>query len=166
MSAMRLSDGVEWAVHLCGVLAVVPSGRGLPGAKLAEFHDLPPAYLAKHLQALSRAGIVSAERGVKGGYRLGRAPSAISLLDIVLAIEGTLPAFRCSEIRQRGPCAAGPSACRKACPIARAFLTADAAWRRALARVSLAQMNAMAAAEAFDDKRREEFRAWLTAAMR
>ncbi|MGH6991101.1 MAG: Rrf2 family transcriptional regulator, partial [Stellaceae bacterium] len=56
---MRISDGVEWAVHLCGVLAAAPVGRGLPGAKLAEFHDLPPAYLAKHLQALSRAGIVT-----------------------------------------------------------------------------------------------------------
>jgi Rrf2 family protein len=97
---MRISEGVEWAVHLCGVLAAAPEGRGLLRAKLAEFHDLPPAYLAKHLQALSRAGIVTAGRRVKSGYRLGRAPSRISL---VLAIEGVEPAFRCTEIRQRGP---------------------------------------------------------------
>jgi len=77
---MRISDGVEWAIHLCGVLAAVPEGRGVPGARLAEFHDLPPAYLAKHLQALSRAGIVAADRGVNGGYRLGRAAAKISLL--------------------------------------------------------------------------------------
>jgi Rrf2 family protein len=163
---MRISDGVEWAVHLCGVLAAVPEGRGVPGARLAEFHDLPPAYLAKHLQALSRAGIVTADRGVKGGYRLGRAPSKISLLDIVLAIEGSQPAFRCAEIRQRGPCAAPPWACRKACAIARAFHAAEAAWRRALAGVTVADMNAAAAAESFDDKRRREFRAWLTDALR
>src|SRR5438552_4655204 len=111
---MRMSDGVEWAVHLCGVLAAAPEGRGLPAAKLAEFHELPPAYLAKHLQALSHAGIVTADRGVKGGYRLGRVPAKISLLDIVLAIEGPQPAFRCTEIRQRGPCPTPPSACRKA----------------------------------------------------
>src|SRR5215831_16388076 len=128
LSAMRLSDGVEWAVHLCGVLAAVPAGRGVPGARLAEFHDLPPAYMAKHLQALSRAGIVQADRGVNGGYRLARAPAQISLLDIVLAIEGAQPAFRCTEIRQRGPCPAAPSACRTACPIARAFHAAEAAW--------------------------------------
>lgn len=161
---MRISDGVEWAVHLCGVLAAAPEGRSVPGARLAEFHDLPPAYLAKHLQALSRAGIVTADRGVKGGYRLGRAPSAISLLDIVLAIEGSQPAFRCQEIRQRGPCAVPPTACRKACPIARAFLAAETAWRQALAGVTLAELNAVASAEAFDDKRRREFRAWLAAA--
>jgi Rrf2 family protein len=162
---MRIGDGVEWAIHLCGVLASVPAGRGVPGARLAEFHDLPPAYLAKHLQALSRAGIVTADRGVKGGYRLKRAPSKISLLDIVLAIEGPLPAFRCSEIRQSGPCPAPPSACRKACAIARAFSTAEAAWRQALAGVTVADMNAAAVAESFDDKRRRQFRAWLTAAL-
>ena len=163
---MRISDGVEWAIHLCGVLAAAPEGRGLPGAKLAEFHELPPAYLAKHLQALSRAGIFTAGRGVKGGYRLGRPAARISLLDIVLAIEGSQPAFRCTEIRQRGPCAAAPSACRKPCAIARAFLAAEVAWRHALAQVTVADMNAAAAAESFDDKRRREFRAWLANALR
>jgi Rrf2 family protein len=163
---MRISDGVEWAVHLCGVLTAVPEGRGVPSARLAEFHDLPPAYLAKHLQALSRAGIVTADRGVKGGYRLGRPPSKISLLDIVLAIEGPEPAFRCAEIRQRGPCPAPPSACRKACPIARAFLQAEAAWRDALAGVTVAEMAAVAAADSFDEERRRRFRAWLASAMR
>lgn len=162
---MRMSDGVEWAVHLCGILAAAPEGRGLPRAKLAEFHDLPPAYLAKHLQALSRAGIVTSERGAKGGYRLGRAPAKVSLLDIVLAIEGQRPAFRCNEIRQRGPCAAPPSSCRKTCPIARAFLEAEAAWRQALAGVSLAEI-VLAGAEAFDDKRRRAFRTWLAEALR
>jgi len=162
---MRISDGVEWAIHVCGVLAAAPEGRSVPGAKLAEFHALPPAYLAKHLQALSRAGIVTADRGAKGGYRLGRAPAKISLLDIVLAIEGAQPAFRCTEIRQRGPCPAPPSACRKACPIARAFLAAEDAWRQALAGVTVADMNAAAAAESFDDKRRRDFRTWLAGAL-
>ena len=162
---MRIGDGVEWAIHLCAVLAAVPEGRGVAGARLAEFHDLPPAYLAKHLQALSRAGIVMADRGVKGGYRLARAPTKISLLDIVLALEGPEPAFRCTEIRQRGPCAAPPAACRSACAIARAFLAAETAWRRVLAGVSVAEMAAVAAAESFDDKRRRQFRAWLEAAL-
>jgi Rrf2 family protein len=162
---MRISDGVEWAVHLCGVLAAVPEGRGVPGARLAEFHDLPPAYLAKHLQALSRAGIVTADRGVKGGYRLARAPAEISLLHIVLAIEGEQPAFRCTEIRQRGPCPAPASACRKACPIAHAFLEAEAAWRQALAGVTIAEMKEVAAAESFDARRRRQFQGWLAAAL-
>ncbi|MBO9698229.1 MAG: Rrf2 family transcriptional regulator [Sphingopyxis sp.] len=161
-----MSDGVEWAVHVCGVLAAAPKGQGVPGLKLAEFHELPPAYLAKQLQALSRAGIVAADRGVKGGYRLARAPSDISLLDIVLAIEGTGPVFRCTEIRQRGPCPTPPAACRRICPIARAFLAAEAVWRTSLAGVSIAEMNRAAAAESFDDKRRHQFEAWIADAAR
>jgi Rrf2 family protein len=165
MSAMRSSEGVEWAVHLCGVLAATPAGRTLPGVKLAEFHDLPPAYLAKHLQALSRAGIVVAERGAKGGYRLARSPAETTLLDIVVAIDGPELLFRCTEIRQRGPCAAPPAACKRACPIAQAFLKADAAWRVALKDVTLADMVVAAVSEAFDPKRRNTFRSWLEGAM-
>ena len=108
---MRIAEGVEWAVHLCGVLGVVPAGFDLPAGRLAEFHELPRAYLAKHLQALSRAGIVRANRGVSGGYRLAKPAANITLLDITLAIEGSEPAFRCTEIRQQGPCAAAPAAC-------------------------------------------------------
>ena len=88
------------------------------------------------------------------------------MLDIVFAIDGARPAFRCAEIRQRGPCAAAPSACRKACPIAAAFLAAEAAWRHALAVVTLAEINALAGAEAFDDKRRKAFQGWLLIALR
>src|ERR1700753_1428274 len=166
MSAMRISEGVEWSVHLCGVLGVAPKGRGLPGSKLAEYYALPAAYLAKHLQALSRAAIVTADRGAKGGYRLARRPSEISLLDITLAIEGDEPHFRCTEIRQRGPCAAPASACKKACPIARAFMAAEQAWRDSLAQVSLAEIIRTAPIEAFEPKRLDAFRAWLSDAIR
>ena len=102
---MKLSDGVEWALHCCTVLALVPPDSALPAAKLAEFHGVPAAYLAKHMQALARAGIVESLPGARGGYRLSRPAADITLLDVVLAVEGTTPAFRCTEIRQRGPAA-------------------------------------------------------------
>ena len=69
---MRLSDGVEWALHCCTLLALLPPDRPLPASRLAEFHEVPPAYLAKHLQALSRAGIIESMPGRHGGYRLAR----------------------------------------------------------------------------------------------
>ena len=69
---MQLGEGVEWALHCCTVLALVPPDRTLPAARLAEFHGVPPAYLAKHLQALAQAGIVESVPGRKGGYRLVR----------------------------------------------------------------------------------------------
>ena len=50
---MQLGEGVEWALHCCTVLALVPPHQVMPAAKLAEFHQVPAAYLAKHLQQLS-----------------------------------------------------------------------------------------------------------------
>jgi Rrf2 family protein len=130
---VQLSDGVEWAVHACAVLAVVPQGSLLPAARLAEFHELPPAYMAKHLQALAGAGIVTSVPGRRGGYRLARPAGDITVLEIVQAIEGHAPAFRCSEIRQRGPAAVEPEHYRAPCAIARLMWDAEAAWREVLA---------------------------------
>jgi Rrf2 family protein len=137
---MKLSDGVEWAIHSCTMLALLPEGWALPAARLAEFHGVPPAYLAKHLQAMSRAGIVESVQGPKGGYRLAQASGDITLLDVVDAVEGDTQAFRCTEIRQRGPAAVAASSYRKRCGIARAMDRAEAAWRRELAAQTIADL--------------------------
>jgi Rrf2 family protein len=129
---MKMSEGVEWGMHCCVLLAVVPDGATLPAARLAEFHSVPAAYLSKHLQALSRSGIVESVPGKRGGYRLARAPEEITLLEVVEAIEGADPAFRCSEIRQRGPTARPPGEYRGLCGIARAMQRAEEAWRAEL----------------------------------
>jgi Rrf2 family protein len=114
---MKLSEGVEWALHCCTVLALVPEGRALPASRLAEFHGVPTAYLAKHLQALSRAGVIESVPGQRGGYRLARPADEITLYDVVSAVEGSAPAFRCTEIRQRGPAGLEPSAYPLPCAI-------------------------------------------------
>lgn len=137
---VRLSDGVEWALHCCTVLAVLPPETALPAARLAEFHGVPGAYLAKHLQALSRAGILESVAGQRGGYRLAKAPDEITLLDVVDAVEGTAPLFRCTEIRQRGPAAMGRREYRSPCGIASAMREAEDAWRDSLQRQTIADM--------------------------
>ncbi len=136
-----MSDGVEWAVHCCTVLAALPGHQALPSARLAEFHEVPPAYLAKHLQATTVAGITASLPGPKGGYRLARSAAEITLLDIVLAVDGEGAAFRCSEIRQRGPAASpGSHAYRRPCGIARAMWRAEDAWRAELSATSIADI--------------------------
>lgn len=134
---MRLNEGVEWSLHCCTILALVPADGALPAAALAEFHGVPPAYLAKHLQALSRAGIVESVAGRHGGYRLARPAADVTLLDVVLAVEGDEPAFRCAEIRQRGPAALAVEDYRAPCAIARAMWEAERAWRNQLASTTL-----------------------------
>ncbi|MEO9462087.1 MAG: Rrf2 family transcriptional regulator [Marinomonas sp.] len=145
---MQLSKGVEWAVHSCTMMAVLPEGRGLSADALAQFFDVPSAYLAKQLQALRRADIVQSVRGQGGGYRLARGVDAISLWDIVAAIEGSAPAFRCTEIRQNGPCGLAKKDCKRPCEINSAFQEAEAAWRDVLKSRSLADINAEVAGNA------------------
>jgi Rrf2 family protein len=137
---MKIGEGVEWALHCCVLLAVLPPQRTLPAARLAEFHGVPPAYLAKHLQALSRADIVESVPGPKGGYRLARPATDISTLDVVEAVEGGEDAFRCTEIRQQGPCAGPPERYAKTCGIATTMAAAEAAWRSVLRAKTLAEI--------------------------
>jgi Rrf2 family protein len=135
---MRMSDGVEWALHVASLLAVVPPDKGMTAAKLAEFHGVPGAYLAKHLQALTRAGVFEAVPGRGGGYRLARPAKDITVLDVVEAVEGRTRAFECSEIRQRGPAGGGPkSDYRGVCGIAKVMYDAEAAYRDELRKVTV-----------------------------
>jgi Rrf2 family protein len=73
----------------------------LPSSRdLAEYQGLPPAYVAKIFTRLEKAGLVISEAGLRGGYRLARKPAAITVLDVVDALEGDKPLFRCREIRR------------------------------------------------------------------
>ncbi|EHJ98284.1 MULTISPECIES: RrF2 family transcriptional regulator [Rhizobium/Agrobacterium group] len=137
---MKLGDGVEQAIHSVGMLAGLSEGGVLSAAALAEFHGVSTSYLLKHLQLLSGAGIVSTVPGPKGGYRLARTTDKITLLDIVLAVEGPQPAFRCAEIRQRGPNPLPGRYFTKPCGINAAMLKAEKAYRAELAKTSIADI--------------------------
>lgn len=162
---MRMNEGVEWALHVCTVLALVPEGRAMPATRLAEFHGVPGPYLAKQLQALAAAGIVRSVPGRRGGYRLAKAPADITLLDVVDAVDGGEPAFRCTEIRQRGPAALEPSAYRRPCGIARAMWAAEDAWRRELAARTVADLLAGLAVDVPSDAARKGA-AWFSEVLR
>ncbi|MFB6808194.1 RrF2 family transcriptional regulator [Streptomyces sp. NPDC056387] len=135
---MKLSGGVEWALHCCVVLTAAT--EPVPAARLALLHDVSPSYLAKQMQALSRAGLVTSVQGKTGGYALTRAASEITVLDVVQAVDGASPAFVCTEIRQRGPLGTPPEECTKPCGVARVMWAADAAWRASLQGVTIADL--------------------------
>ena len=126
---MKHSEGLEWAVHACTLLAALPPAIALPARLLAEFFELPEPYLAKQMQKLSRAGIVETRRGPRGGYALARLAAEITLLQMVEAIDGAERHFRCSEIRRCGPSAVPGAKYTKPCGIARSMWRAEAAWR-------------------------------------
>jgi Rrf2 family protein len=139
---VKLSDGVEWGLHAAVLLGFLAPDTALPTARIAEYHGVPAAYLAKHLQAMSRAGLLESVQGPRGGYRLARPPDRISMLEVVEAIDGFEPAFRCTEIRRRGPAARPAREYPLPCAIHVVMNDADAAWRRELEQVSVADLMA------------------------
>lgn len=161
---MRFGEGVEWAAHCTVVLATLPDRSALPAARLAEYHGIPAPYLAKSLQALMHAGIVASAPGRRGGYRLARPPAEITLFDVVEAIEGPEPFFRCTEIRRRGPTAMPARAYSASCAITAAMGRAEAAWREELQAVTVAAIVSEVAATA-PGQAREKTAVWLGAVL-
>ena len=138
---MKLSEGVEQAIHSVLLLSGLAIDGVLPATALAEYHGVSTSYLLKHLQALAGAGLLLSVPGPKGGYRLAREASRISLLDIVLAIEGPEPAFRCAEIRKRGPSPIATHFHKAPCGVNVAMLRAEKAYRAELEKVSIADLS-------------------------
>jgi len=137
---MRLPEGTEWALHCLWLLAFTAPDDALATRRLAEFYDLPEAYLAKTLTALVRAGLLSATSGPRGGFRLARPAETITVADVVEAVEGRGAIFRCTEIRQRGPVPLTGAACRRPCGIAKVMDRAERAWWAELAATTIAEL--------------------------
>ena len=128
---MRLSPAAELAVRGTVVLAE-EFGRGpIALQSICDRRDLPKQYLIKIFSSLSRAGIVHAIRGKKGGYVLTRAPAEISLLEVIEAIDGRIELNYCQQ---------EPPQCEDLeCPIRPLWGELQHIVRSKLARMSLAQ---------------------------
>lgn len=154
---MKLSEGVEWGLHCLLLLTQAPDGTALSRRALAEHYGLPEAYLAKHLQSLTAAGVLRATSGPKGGYRLARPAAEITVLDVLDAVEGPASPFVCQEIRQQGVMPLPPEQCRRPCAIAVVMAHAQQAWRTSLQAVSLSELAGQVPAPV-REKQRARFR--------
>lgn len=83
---MALTQTAEYALRAVVWLAQNP---GAPQTKveIAAATQVPSAYLAKVFQPLVRSGLIAGQRGIGGGYSLVKAPSEISLLDVVNEVD-------------------------------------------------------------------------------
>jgi Rrf2 family protein len=137
---VKLPESTEWVLHAAAALAQLDPGATASAAQLAEHYAVPPAYLAKQLQALVRAGVLAATTGPRGGFRLARPAADITLRDVVEAVDGASPFYVCNEIRQHGRGAAPPEQCRRTCALAARMADAEAAWRASLGAVTIADI--------------------------
>ena len=75
-------------------------GQPVTARAIADDHDIPPQFLVQILQQLRAAGMISSTRGSSGGFRLERAPSAISVADV---IEAVCPSSNAATPRSSSP---------------------------------------------------------------
>jgi FeS assembly SUF system regulator len=92
---LRVTKLTDYATLVLTMMASRPDAVH-SAADLAERARLEAPTVSKVLKPLAHAGLVEGFRGVHGGYRLARAPAAISLIEIVEAIEGPLGMTECS----------------------------------------------------------------------
>ena len=81
-----ISQTAEYALRAVAALAGSP-GEPMITQRLADSTKVPAGYLAKVLQSLGRAGLVSSTRGVGGGFVLARPADQITIFDIVQAVD-------------------------------------------------------------------------------
>ena len=94
---LRLSKKADYALMAMKHLARNSSGAPSTSAReIAEQYDIPIELLAKVLQRLVRTGLLVSTQGTRGGYALSRSAKAISVADIIQAIDGPLTVTACS----------------------------------------------------------------------
>ncbi|MGZ4759564.1 MAG: RrF2 family transcriptional regulator [Acidimicrobiales bacterium] len=99
---MRVTAKVDYAVRAAMVLARAAEADGGPvkGERIGNEQGIPVKYLENILSELRQGGLVRSQRGADGGYWLAKAPDAITIADIIRAVEGPLATVRGERAEQ------------------------------------------------------------------
>jgi Rrf2 family transcriptional regulator, iron-sulfur cluster assembly transcription factor len=92
---MELTRKGEYAIRGIIYLAQQPPGRVSLISEIAAASDVPQTFLAKIFQSFAKIGLVTSSRGTGGGFVLARPASAITLREVVEAVEGPIVPNRC-----------------------------------------------------------------------
>ena len=136
---MRLSSMADYAVVTMAAAARHCGHARVNAAQLAEETGLPAPTVQKLVSRLTSAGLLRSSRGIGGGFKLARPAAAITLADIVEAVEGPIARTACVD---QGKHDCGLEA---ACQVKPHWPIVNAALRGALAGVSLIQLAEVAA---------------------
>jgi Rrf2 family protein len=93
----KLSSGFKAGLRILGLLANNPQVVPLPISLMTPALGLSDKYVEQLLMNLKRAGLVRSMRGANGGFTLARLPEAISLLDIMTALQGPVEFCECGQ---------------------------------------------------------------------
>jgi len=95
---MKFSTKASYGLRAMVDLAKKQGKEPYSLAKIAEDEKISLAYLERLFAKLKRAGLIISTKGVKGGYRLAKPASKISIREIFLALEGNLSPYNCLDL--------------------------------------------------------------------
>ena len=101
---LKIKRETDYAVRCIAYLAA-NKGRVVEQGEIARAMRIPRTFLAKILQKLAKAGLVTSFLGASGGFKLSRAPARITLHDVIVATEGPVAMNLCTVNRKA--CALG-----------------------------------------------------------
>ena len=93
---LRLSKKADYALMAMKHLAQKQDVSSTSAREIAEQYDIPIELMAKVLQRLVRIGLLASTQGTRGGYTLGRPADAITVADVIEAIDGPFTVTACS----------------------------------------------------------------------
>jgi Rrf2 family protein len=91
---VRVSARADYAIRALLELAAAGVETPVRAEAIARAQSIPSKYLENLLGDLRRARLVASQRGLQGGYRLARPATAITLADVIRAIDGPLAGVR------------------------------------------------------------------------
>ncbi len=87
---MRVSAKTDYALRALIELAGRTDGVAVKAEELSHLQDIPQGFLQAILADLRRAGVVMSQRGQAGGWRMERDPEAVTVADVMRAVDGPL----------------------------------------------------------------------------
>ncbi len=87
---MQITRQADYAVRAMVYLAQLGPDQRAATGQIAREKSIPPSFLAKIVSQLSVAGLLQTSRGARGGVSLAKPAEAISLLDVIEAIDGPI----------------------------------------------------------------------------
>jgi Rrf2 family protein len=94
---LRLSKKADYALIALSYMAAPGRRTVVTAREVAQRHSIPVELLAKVLQRLVHAGVLTSIQGINGGYRLAKPPAAVSVAQVVEAIDGPLRLTACDD---------------------------------------------------------------------
>jgi Rrf2 family protein len=92
---MQITRQADYAVRAVLYLARMQPNQRAATSQVAKEQHIPPSFLAKIISQLSIAGLLHTSRGARGGVTLAREPQAITLLEVIEAIDGPILLNEC-----------------------------------------------------------------------